>query len=135
MPPARPWDDSVVAMKDKLKANHGQLQQQLLDEKATVVKLVNDVSRLTEELAAVQECRLEEMKRAHARDQQLTRVEGPKIGGCQTASFQTEALRTELRSYSPPGYKSYLTSGAVISRHIAALHVIHKYIHNSSIEF
>ena len=67
---SRPWDDSVVAMKDKLKANHGQLQQQLLDEKATVVKLaVNDVSRLTEELA-VQECRLEEMKRAHARDQQ-----------------------------------------------------------------
>ena len=49
--------------------------------------------------------------------------------------FVPIALRTELRSYSPPGYKSYLTSGAVISRHIAALHVIHKYIHNSSTEF
>jgi hypothetical protein len=52
-------------MKDKLKANHGQLQQQLLDEKATVAKLVNDVSRLTEELA-VQECLEEVMKRAQA---------------------------------------------------------------------
>ncbi|KAN0068088.1 hypothetical protein V8E54_013658, partial [Elaphomyces granulatus] len=93
-PAVKAVDHSVVAMDDKLKANHGQLQQQLLDEKATVAKLVNDVSRLTEELA-VQECLEEVMKRAQAENWRLQKLSGD----------------------------------------IAALHVIHKYIHNSSTEF
>ena len=110
---SRPWDDSAVAMKDKLKANHGQLQQQLLDEKATVVKLVNDVSRLMEELA-VQECHLEEMKRAHARDQQ--ELKDRKLAGAKPLRSRLRLCERNYEATHRPGTKAtYLTSGAVIS--------------------